>query len=174
MVEEMKRRIDYDNVAPEAVKAQLGLETYVRRSTLERPLLELVRLRASQINGCAYCVDMHTQDARAAGETEQRLYATAVWREAPFFSERERAALAWTEAVTQVSADQVPDEVYEYVRKYFNEKELIDLTMAVIAINGWNRLAVSFRKPAGTYQPGKRHIGETTGEKGSAASGGGR
>jgi AhpD family alkylhydroperoxidase len=174
MAEEMKRRIDYESVAPEAVKAQLGVETYVRRSGLERPLLELVRLRASQINGCAYCVDMHTKDARADGETEQRLYAVSVWREAPFFTERERAALAWTEAVTQVSIDHVPDEVYECVRKHFHEKELVDLTMAVIAINGWNRLAVSFRKPTGTYQSGKRHIGEATAEKGSAASGAGR
>ncbi|HJT68623.1 MAG TPA: carboxymuconolactone decarboxylase family protein [Terriglobales bacterium] len=170
----MKHRIDYDSVAPEAVKAQLGVETYVQRSGLERPLLELIKLRASQINGCAYCVDMHTKDARAGGEAEQRLYAVAVWREAPFFNERERAALAWTEAVTQISVDHVPDEVYECVRKHFDEKELIDLTMAVIAINGWNRLAVSFRKPAGTYQPGKRHIGEPTGGKGSAALGGGR
>lgn len=174
MAEEMKRRIDYDSVAPEAVKAHLGVETYVRRSGLAPTLLELVRLRASQINGCAYCVDMHTKDARAAGEAEQRLYAVAVWREAPFFSDRERAALAWTEAVTQISVDHVPDEVYEGARKHFSEKELVDLTMAVIAINGWNRLAVSFRKPAGTYQPGKHHISEPAGGKGSAASGGGR
>ena len=116
-------------------------------------MLELVKLRASQINGCAYCVDMHTKDARAHGETEQRLYAVAVWKEAPFFTPRERAALVWTEAVTLVSHDHVPDQVYETARREFSEKELIDLTMAVIAINGWNRLAVSFRAVAGTYQP---------------------
>jgi len=113
----------------------------------------LVKLRASQINGCAYCVDMHTKDARAHGETEQRLYAVVVWHEAPFFTERERAALAWTEAVTLVSRDQAPDDVYQLARAQFSEKELVDLTMAVIAINGWNRLAITFREPAGSYQP---------------------
>ena len=124
-----------------------------RKCGLERRLLELVKLRASQINGCAYCVDMHTKDARANGETEQRLYAVVVWREAPFFTERERVALAWTEAVTLVSQEQVPDNVFEIARKEFSDKELVDLTMAVIAINGWNRLAISFRAVAGTYQP---------------------
>ena len=130
-----------------------AVERYVRECGLERGLLELVKLRASQINGCAYCVDMHTKDARANGETEQRLYAVVVWREAPFFTERERAALAWTEAVTLVSQEQVPDNVFEIARKEFSDKELVDLTMAVIAINGWNRLAISFRAVAGTYQP---------------------
>jgi AhpD family alkylhydroperoxidase len=130
-----------------------AVERYVRACGLERGLLELVKLRASQINGCAYCVDMHTKDARANGETEQRLYAVVVWKEAPFFTERERAALAWTEAVTLVSQEQVPDNVFEIARKEFSDKELIDLTMAVIAINGWNRLAISFRAVAGTYQP---------------------
>lgn len=130
-----------------------AVERYVRECGLERRLLELVKLRASQINGCAYCVDMHTKDARANGETEQRLYAVVVWREAPFFTERERAALAWTEAVTLVSQEQVPDNVFEIARKEFSDKELVDLTMAVIAINGWNRLAISFREVAGTYQP---------------------
>jgi AhpD family alkylhydroperoxidase len=130
-----------------------AVERYVRECGLEHKLLELVKLRASQINGCAYCVDMHTKDARANGETEQRLYAVAVWREAPFFTERERAALAWTEAVTLVSQEQVPDNVFEIARKQFKDKELVDLTMAVIAINGWNRLAISFRTVAGTYQP---------------------
>jgi AhpD family alkylhydroperoxidase len=120
-------------------------------------MLELVKLRASQINGCAYCVDMHTKDARAQGETEQRLYAVVVWREAPFFSERERAALAWTEALTLVSRGNVADEVYEIARRQFSEKELVDLTMAIVAINGWNRLAISFRTPAGTYQPSAAH-----------------
>jgi AhpD family alkylhydroperoxidase len=130
-----------------------AVERYVRECGLDRPLLELVKLRASQVNGCAYCVDMHTKDARANGETEQRLYAVVVWREAPFFTERERAALAWTEALTLVSQEQVPDNVFEIARKEFSDKELVDLTMAVIAINGWNRLAISFRKVAGTYQP---------------------
>jgi AhpD family alkylhydroperoxidase len=130
-----------------------GLERYVRQSGLEKPLLELVKLRASQINGCAYCVDMHTKDARAHGETEQRLYAVAVWKEAPFFTDRERAALAWAEAVTLISRDQTPDDVYELVRRQFSEKEVADLTLAIIAINGWNRLAISSRATAGTYEP---------------------
>lgn len=146
-------RIEYDKVAPEAVHALLSVEKYVRQSSLEKPLLELVRLRASQINGCAFCVDMHTKDARAEGESEQRLYAVSVWEEAPFFTERERAALAWTEVVTLISETHAPDEVYAMVRRQFDEKELIDLTMAIIAINSWNRLSVSFRKEAGTYQP---------------------
>jgi AhpD family alkylhydroperoxidase len=140
-------------MAPAAVAAMRGLETYVRRCGLETSLLELVRLRASQINGCAYCIDMHTKDARAAGETEQRLYAVSAWKESPFFNERERAALAWAEAVTLVSQDHVPDEVYEAAREHFSEKELVDLTVALVAINGWNRLAVSFRTVPGTYQP---------------------
>jgi AhpD family alkylhydroperoxidase len=130
-----------------------AVERYVRECGLERGLLELIKLRASEINGCAYCVDMHTKDARVNGETEQRLYAVVVWREAPFFTERERAALAWAEAVTLVSQEQVPDNVFEIARKQFSDKELVDLTMAVIAINGWNRLAISFREVAGTYQP---------------------
>lgn len=149
----MANRIEYEKVAPGAVHAMLAVEHYVRNSGLEPSLLELVRLRASQMNGCAFCVDMHTKDARARGETEQRLYAVPVWQDTPFFTERERAVLAWTEAVTHVSYTRVPDEVYEQARKHFGEKELVDLTMAVIAINGWNRLSVSFRKEAGTYQP---------------------
>ena len=149
----MQPRLDYAKVAPGAREAMYAVERYVRECGLERRLLELVKLRASQINGCAYCVDMHTKDARAHGETEQRLYAVVVWREAPFFTERERAALAWTEAVTLVSQEQVPDNVFELARKEFSDKELVDLTMAVIAINGWNRLAISFRTVAGTYQP---------------------
>lgn len=152
----------------------LGLEKYVRQSGLEPSLLELVRLRASQINGCAYCVDMHTKDARARGESEQRLYAVVVWREAPFFTERERAALAWTEAVTQVNWQHVPDEVYEVARKHFNEKELVDLTVAIIPINGWNRLAISFRTVPGTYQPASGSSKEATASRASAAPGGQR
>ncbi|MCL6516125.1 MAG: carboxymuconolactone decarboxylase family protein [Alicyclobacillus sp.] len=133
-----------------------GLEQYLRGSGLEHSLLELVKTRASQINGCAYCIDMHTKDARAAGETEQRLYALSAWRETPFFTERERAALAWTEAVTNVTDGHVPDEVYTWARSQFSEEELVNLTMAVIAINGWNRLAISMRAVPGTYQPAKR------------------
>jgi len=146
-------RIDYAKAAPGALEAMYGLEKYVRQSGLEPALLELVKLRASQINGCAFCVDMHTKDARARGETEQRLYAVVVWRDTPFFTGRERAALAWTEAVTQVSWQHVPDDVYEWARQHFSEKELVDLTVAIIAINGWNRLSISFRHEAGTYQP---------------------
>jgi AhpD family alkylhydroperoxidase len=131
----------------------MGLEGYVRRCGLESSLLELVKTRASQINGCAFCIDMHTKDARAHGETEQRLYALSAWREAPFYTDRERAALAWTEAVTLVAETGAPDEVYELARGQFSEKELVDLTFAVVAINGWNRLAVGFRAVAGTYQP---------------------
>lgn len=152
----MQSRTDYAKIAPDAVRGMWGLESYVRHSGLEPSLLELVRLRASQINGCAFCMDMHTKDARAAGESEQRLYAVSAWEETPFFNERERAALAWAEAVTRVSDTHVPDDVYELARQHFSEKELIDLTMAIIAINGWNRLAISFRKVPGTYQPHHR------------------
>lgn len=149
----MKERIDAMKVAPGAYKAMMALETYVRQSGLERPLLELVRMRASQINGCAYCIDMHSKDARAAGESEQRLYELDAWRETPFYTERERAALEWTEALTLVHQGHVPDEVYESVRKHFSEKELVDLTAAVVAINAWNRIAISLRSVPGTYQP---------------------
>lgn len=121
-------------------------------SGLEPALLELVKLRASQINGCAYCIDMHTKDARAEGESEQRLYAVGAWRETPFFTERERAALSWTEAVTQVNQEHVSEEVYGDAHQHFSDKELVDLTLAIIAINGWNRLAISFRSVAGTYR----------------------
>jgi len=151
-VNDTHERFDYGNASPGARDAMLALERYVRNCGLDHRLLELVKVRASQINGCAYCLDMHTKDARALGESEQRLYATAAWRETPFFSARERAALAWTEAVTLISRDQVPDDVYELARKHFSEKELVDLTMAVIAINGWNRLAIGFRTVPGTYQ----------------------
>jgi AhpD family alkylhydroperoxidase len=149
----MQPRLDFTKITPGANQAMYALERYVRQCGLEPSLVELMKLRASQINGCAYCVDMHTKDARAHGESEQRLYAVVVWREAPFFTERERAALAWTEAVTLISRDQVPDDIYELVRKQFTEKEVVDLTMAVIAINGWNRLAISFRALAGSYEP---------------------
>ena len=148
----MKSRIDYAQAAPDGVKALFGLENYIKQSGLEPGLLDLVKTRVSQINGCAYCLDMHTKDARARGETEQRLYALDAWHETPFFSERERAALAWAETVTRVAETHVPDEAFEHARQHFREKELMDLTLAIVAINGWNRLAVAFRKEPGTYQ----------------------
>lgn len=149
----MKARLNYSEVAPNALKAMLELEKYVHGSGLERPLYELVKTRASQINGCAYCIDMHTKDARKAGETEQRLYGLNAWRETPFYTERERAALEWTEALTLISENEVSDELYETLSKYFSEEEKVALTMAIIAINGWNRLAISFRTVPGSYQP---------------------
>ena len=150
----MKPRIDFTKYYGSGLaQAMLGLEKQVEASGLEPGLMELVKVRVSQMNGCAYCIDMHTKDARARGETEQRLYALDAWREAPFFSERERAALAWAEAVTRVADTHVPDEVYEEVRGQFEEPELVALTFAVITINSWNRLSISFRALAGTYQP---------------------
>ena len=150
----MSGRFDYETVAPAANEAMRGVERYVRASGLERSLIELVKIRASQLNGCAFCLDMHTKDARAAGESEQRIYVLSAWRDAPFYSERERAALAWTEALTRLAPDGVPDELYERARKVFNEVELVNLTMAVVAINGWNRLSVAFRSPEpGSYTP---------------------
>jgi len=146
-------RIDVTQVAPEAYQAMAGLGKYVRQSGLETKLLDLMRMRSSQINGCAYCIDMHSKDARAAGETEQRLYSLDAWRETPFYTDRERAALAWTEAVTLVSQGHVPDEVYNLVRKQFSEKEIVDLTLAVAEINSWNRIAISLRAVPGIYQP---------------------
>jgi AhpD family alkylhydroperoxidase len=148
----MTQRLSSALAAPEAYKAMLALENYVKSTKLERNLIELLKLRASYINGCAYCVDMHTKDARAAGETEQRLYAVPVWRETPFFTPRERAALAWSEAVTEI-AHGVSDELYREASEQFSESELVDLTMAVIVINGWNRLSVAFRADVGSYQP---------------------
>lgn len=142
----MSARIDYYKTSPEAIKAMLELEKFVNHCGLEKSLLELVKLRASQINGCAYCVDVHTKDARKNGETEQRLSAVTVWHESPLFTDRERAALAWTEAVTLLSETHAPDNIYQEVCKHFSEKETVDLTMAIITINSWNRLAVSFRK----------------------------
>jgi AhpD family alkylhydroperoxidase len=149
----MKPRIDVLRVAPRAVQTMLGLQSHVNASGIEHPLLELVKMRASQINGCAYCLDMHSKDARAAGESEQRLYGLDAWREAPYYSERERAALEWTEALTLIRDGHVPDDVYSTVREHFSETELIDLALAVVAINGWNRLSIAFRAEAGTYQP---------------------
>ena len=141
---------------PDAIKPLLALGEYVRNCGLEQNLIELVLMRASQLNGCAYCLDMHSKDARAAGETEQRLYVLQAWREAPFYSARERAALAWCEAVTRLDPIHgVPDDVYEQARAEFDEAELIDLNMAVILINGWNRIAVPSRADVGSYKPAK-------------------
>ncbi len=149
----MTERLSYSRTAPEGTELLRQLDRYAKNGGLETDLLELVRLRASQINGCAFCIDMHTKDARSRGESEQRLYGVSAWRETPFYSDRERAALAWTEAVTQIGTDHVPDDIYEEARRHFSEKELVDLTFAVIAINGWNRLAISFRTVPGSYQP---------------------
>ena len=150
----MTQRLDYKNASPKGFAAMLALEQHARTSGLEHGLLELVKTRASQLNGCAFCLDMHTKDARAAGETEQRLYLLPAWREAPCYTPRERAALAWTEAVTLLRDQQVPDEVYAQARAEFDDRSLVDLTLAIIAINGWNRLSVAFRAEAGSYQPG--------------------
>ena len=152
----MQPRLDVQNIAPQAYRAMAGLEAYIRNSGLEPSLLELIKLRASQINGCAYCIDMHTKDARAGGETEQRLYGLTAWRETPFYSERERAALKWTEALTLISETHAPDEVYEETRRHFSEVEMVNLTMAIVTINGWNRLAIGFRAVPGTYEPKAR------------------
>ncbi len=151
----MQERIHYTKVSPGAYHAMLGLEKYLHECGLEERLLDLVKLRASQINGCAYCLDMHWKDLRAAGENEQRLYSLDAWEESPYYTERERAALAWTEAVTRVAETHVPDAVYEEVRKQFTEQELANLTLAVATINSWNRLAIAARTTPGTYQPKK-------------------
>jgi AhpD family alkylhydroperoxidase len=150
----MNARIDLMHVNPGIVHAMLGLERQVHKSGLDGKLLDLVRMRASQINGCAYCLDMHSKDARAKGETEQRLYGLSAWREAPYYSARERAALEWTESLTLVSETHVPDDVFERVREQFPEDELAHLSLAVVAINGWNRLNVAARTVAGDYVPG--------------------
>jgi AhpD family alkylhydroperoxidase len=149
----MTARFNYLKAAPGGYRAMSQLEQYVESCGLEASLIELVKLRASQINGCAYCIDMHTKDARAAGESEQRLYLLSAWREAPFYSERERAALEWTEAVTLIANDHVPDEIYERVKPHFTDEEMANLTLAIATINAWNRLAISFRSEVGSYQP---------------------
>lgn len=149
----MEARLDIRHAPPGILKAMLGLETYLSGCGLPRELLDLVYLRVSQINGCAYCLDMHSKDLRAAGETEQRLYLLDAWREAPFYSDRERAALAWAEAVTLVTEGHVPDEVYEQARAQFSDGDLANLTLAIAAINSWNRLNIAFRTVAGSYQP---------------------
>ncbi len=149
----MKTRVEVGKVASGAYQAMLGLERYLHQCGLEAPLLHLIKLRTSQINGCAYCLDMHWKDLRAIGESEQRLYSLDAWEECPYYTDRERAALAWTESVTKITEGHVPDEVYERVRKQFSEKELADLTFAIGTINMWNRLSISMRVEPGTYQP---------------------
>lgn len=153
----MEPRVDFMKVGQGAINALLGVEKYIHGSGLEPTLLHLLKIRASQINGCAYCIDMHWKDARVDGETEQRLYGLDAWEESPYYSDRERAALAWTEAVTKIHEGHVPDSVYEVVRKSFTEKELVDLTLAITAINSWNRLNIAARTVPGTYQPAKSH-----------------
>jgi AhpD family alkylhydroperoxidase len=150
----MKARIDLMHVTPGIINAMLGLEKQVQKAGLDSKLLDLVRMRASQINGCAYCLDMHAKDARANGETEQRLYSLDAWRETPYYSARERAALEWTEALTLVSETHVPDDVYERVRAQFSEDELGHLSLAIVSINGWNRLNIAARTVPGGYVPG--------------------
>ena len=148
-------RINAAAVTPEGYQALSGVERYIATSSLDRLLVHLVKLRASQINGCAFCIDMHWKDAKAAGESDQRLYGLDAWRESPYYTDRERAALAWTEAVTRLVDGQVPDEVYAQVREHFSEKELVDLTWAIAAINAWNRINIALRTVPGGYQPGQ-------------------
>ena len=148
----MNQRVNYAVASRDGYKAMLGLQSHIDNCGLEHALLELVKTRASQINACAYCIDMHTKDARAAGESEQRLYGLSAWRETPFYSARERAALAFTEAVTAIQ-NGVDDAVYEEARAHFSDKEIVDLTLAIVLINGWNRLSIAFRTPVGSYQP---------------------
>src|SRR5499427_6751114 len=151
----MEPRIDGMKVAPGVLEVMLEIEKYLRKSGLDRNLLNLMYLRASQINGCAYCLDMHWKDLKVAGETEQRLYGLDAWEESPYYTDRERAVLAWTEAVTNVREGHVPDAVYEQVRKFFNEKEVADLTLCVASINSWNRMNIAARTVPGTYQPAR-------------------
>ncbi len=150
----MSVRIPYYEIAKDAIAGMTKVEAYTRRGTLGHSLLELVKMRASQINGCGYCLDMHSKDARVAGETEQRLYVLSAWREAPFYTERERAALEWTEAVTLVS-NGVHDDVFERVRKQFTDEEMVELTVAIVSINSWNRLAIGLGADIGSYKPGQ-------------------
>src|ERR1051325_4239721 len=149
----MEPRVDYLKSAGGVYEAMLGLEKYLAHSGLDAKLQNLIKLRASQINGCAYCIDMHWKDSRAAGESEQRLYGLDAWRESSYYTEPERAALAWTEAVTNIQDGHAPDEIFEEIRQHFSEKEIADLTLAIAAINAWNRLAISARAVPGTYQP---------------------
>jgi AhpD family alkylhydroperoxidase len=158
----MKTRIDFTRISMQSLKPLFALGAQVEASGLEHALLELVKMRSSQLNGCAYCLDMHSKDARAAGETEQRLYLLDAWRETSLYSERERAALAWTEAVTRVADGHVPDDVYDEASNHFTEDELVALTLAIVAVNGWNRLNIAFRMEAGSYRPGMfKHLLKT-------------
>ena len=149
----MVERLNYAKAFPEGIHALRNLGKTIDAGGLEPSLVELVKTRASQLNGCAYCLDMHTKDARAAGETEQRLYALSAWRETPFFTPRERAALAWTEALTNIQQGHASDESYAEARSQFDERELVKLTLAITQINTWNRIALAFRIEPGTYQP---------------------
>ena len=158
----MARRFDYRNFSAEPIQAMHALEKYISTCGLDHGFIHLLKLRASQINGCAFCIDMHSLDARAAGESEQRLYALNAWREAPFFTDRERAGLAWIEAVTLVSETHVPDAVYDEARRHFSEKEIFDLTFIASTINAWNRIAVAARTPAGTYKPAAKAAAAVT------------
>jgi len=151
----MEPRIDFRKFVQQPVKYLQDIEKYVAASGLDPKLIHLIRMRASQINGCAYCLDMHSMDARAAGETEQRLYTLDAWHETPFFTDRERAALAWAEAVTRISETHAPDELFEELKKHFSEKEIVDLTLATAMINLWNRVAISLRAVPGHYRPAK-------------------
>lgn len=157
----MQERLSYKKVAPGVYRAMLGIISYLKDCGLEPGLQDLVKIRASQMNMCAQCLDMHTKDARARGETEERLALVAAWREAPSFTERERAALEWTEAVTWLDPGHVPDEIYERASKQFDQKELVDLTLVVVVMNGFNRLNVAFRTVAGSYQPVKEVAGQS-------------
>ena len=156
----MQARLDPRKAAPEAMKAMSDLHAYVHRSGIDHKLLELVKLRASQLNSCAWCMDMHTKELRAAGETEQRLYLLSAWQECPFYTARERAALAWTEALTLLTKDNVPDDVFALARTQFSDEELVKLTLAIVAINGANRINVAFRTVPGNYQPAIRSAAE--------------
>jgi AhpD family alkylhydroperoxidase len=153
----MQARFNSFTVSPDGYKAMAGLEQYLAHCGLEPNLIHLIKLRVSQINGCAYCIDMHWKDLRAAGENEQRLYGLDAWEESPYYTDRERAALRWAETVTRITEGHVPDAVYDAVRSHFNEKELTDLTLAVTTINAWNRLAIASRTPAGHYKPRATH-----------------
>ena len=153
----MKARLEMAKLSQAFYKAMLGLEQYLHSCGLEEGVIHLMKLRASKVNGCAYCIDMHWKDLRAFGETEQRLYGLGAWEESPYYTERERAALAWTEAVTKIREGHVPDAVFEEVKKQFSEKEMADLTAVVATINAWNRLAIATRSVAGEYQPPQLH-----------------
>jgi AhpD family alkylhydroperoxidase len=158
----MQTRIEQKDVNPGIIKAMLGLGQYLATTSLDKKLVDLVCLRVSQINGCAFCLDMHWKDLKVEGENEQRLYSLDAWRETPFYTDREQAALGWAEAVTRVAETRVPDDVYEFARKHFDKQQLADLTLAVVAINGWNRLNIAFRTEPGTYDPAKPYLAKKT------------